>query len=262
MCINTHYHSLTNILTNTHCLWQALEQRNYRWIIKWAKHIKEKTYHVLWLLNEHVGLGSRRLPLPPRGESLIVNSLPGIKRATQAFLKKQNKQKKNLHDPLLHSQLYLTLTVYSTCEMLQWMRRGEATEREGEREAHTDLSKYCFNYVVVENRAWSRGLGWQAHFSPLFLSFFACFSPPLSFSSCLPRLSILFPFLLSPSLHDSLRCSLCIPLQTCTLRKCDVNYTCYHGWNQDERPRSASVQVKLEGHRVNVKAAACTALNK
>lgn len=49
---------------------------------------------------------------------------------------------------------------------------------------HTQMSwrvwmncgKYCFNYVVVENRAWSRGLGWQAHFfSPIPPSFIAPF---------------------------------------------------------------------------------------
>lgn len=63
--------------------------------------------------------------------------------------------------PPPHPQLYLTPTVYATHEMLQrvnelwWGQR----ERQRERERHTDLSKYCFNYVVVENRAWSRGLG-------------------------------------------------------------------------------------------------------
>lgn len=60
--------------------------------------------------------------------------------------------------------------VYATHEAAQWMDCGGAAERE----RHSDLSKYCFNYVVVENRAWSRGLGWQARFPSSFPSLPVC----------------------------------------------------------------------------------------
>lgn len=85
------------------------------------------------------------------------------------------KKKKILHDPpTSHPQLYLTPAVYATHEMSQSLNELWW----GQREAHTHLSKYCFNYVVVENRAWSRGLGLQAASPPLSLS-----SVGLSFSS-------------------------------------------------------------------------------
>lgn len=93
------------------------------------------------------------------------------------------KKKKILHDPpTSHPQLYLTPAVYATHEMSQSLNELWW----GQREAHTHLSKYCFNYVVVENRAWSRGLGLQAALPPSRSLRLACLSPLSLHLSILP----------------------------------------------------------------------------
>lgn len=48
-----------------------------------------------------------------------------------------------------------------------------------------ELSKYCFNYVVDENRAWSRGRRWQAAAPPPSLRFSPCLSVSLPPSTSL-----------------------------------------------------------------------------